>query len=137
VSMLAARGRTARRLRWLRHRECWLVSLGSTGTLALVPDGSRWRVLRLHGAKHEQLASGVDLGYAHGIAQDYVRAAGAQALAAPYARWRANPMNGAQANLLRRLGIIAPEGATKGEASDLITVAKAAQLLDRLADQAA
>ena len=65
VSMLAARRRTARRLRWLRHRECWLVSLGSTGTLALVPDGSRWRVLRLHGAKHDQLASGVDLGYAH------------------------------------------------------------------------
>ena len=137
VSMLAARRRTARRLRWLRHRECWLVSLGSTGTLALVPDGSRWRVLRLQGAKHDQLASGVDLGYAHGIAEDYVRAAGAQALAAPYARWRANPMNGAQANLLRRLGITAPEGATKGEASDLITVAKAAQLLDRLADQAA
>ena len=137
VSMLAARRRTARRLRWLRHRECWLVSLGSTGTLALVPDGSRWRVLRLQGGKHDQLASGVDLGYAHGIAEDYVRAAGAQALAAPDARWRSNPMNGAQANLLRRLGITAPKGATKGEASDLITVAKAAQLLDRLADQAA
>lgn len=137
VSMLAARRRTARRLRWLRHRECWLVSLGSTGTLALVPDESRWRVLRLQGGKHEQLASGVDLGYAHGISQDYVRAAGAQALAAPNARWRANPMNGAQANLLRRLGITAPEGTTKGDASDLITVAKAAQLLDRLADQAA
>jgi superfamily II DNA or RNA helicase len=73
VSMLAARRRTARRLRWLRHRECWLVSLGSTGTLALVPDGSRWRVLNLQGAKHDQLASGVDLGYAHGIAEDYVR----------------------------------------------------------------
>jgi hypothetical protein len=65
VSMLAARRRTARRLRWLRHRECWLVSLGSMGTLALVPDGSRWRVLRLHRNGHEQLAGGVDLGYAH------------------------------------------------------------------------
>ena len=137
VSMLAARRRTARRLRWLRHRECWLVSLGAMGTLALVPDGSRWRVLRLQGSKHDQLASGVDLGYAHGIAEDYVRAAGAQALAAPYARWRANPMNGAQANLLRRLGITAPEGATKGEASDLITIARAAQLLDRLGEHAA
>ena len=107
------------------------------GTLALVPDGSRWRVLRLQGSKHDQLASGVDLGYAHGIAEDYVRAAGAQALAAPHARWRANPMNGAQANLLRRLGITAPEGATKGEASDLITIARAAQLLDRLGEHAA
>ena len=28
VSMLAGRRRTGRRLRWLRHRECWLVSLG-------------------------------------------------------------------------------------------------------------
>ena len=137
VSMLAARRRTARRLRWLRHRECWLVSLGAMGTLALVPDGSRWRVLRLQGSKHDQLASGVDLGYAHGIAEDYVRAAGAQALAAPYARWRAKPMNVAQANLLRRLGITAPEGATKGEASDLITIARAAQLLDRLGEHAA
>jgi superfamily II DNA or RNA helicase len=137
VSMLAGRRRTGRRLRWLRHRECWLVSLGSAGTLALVPDGSRWRVLRLQGGKHDQLASGVDLGYAHGIAEDFVRAAGAQALAAPHARWRTSPMNEAQANLLRRLGITAPEGATKGEASDLITIARAAQLLDRLVERAA
>jgi superfamily II DNA/RNA helicase len=137
VSMLAARRRTARRLRWLRHRECWLLSLGAVGTLALVPDRSRWRVLTLQGSKHDQLASGVDLGYAHGIAEDYVRAAGAEALAAPYARWRTNPMNGAQANLLRRLGITAPEGATKGEASDLITIARAAKLLDLLAEHAA
>jgi superfamily II DNA or RNA helicase len=65
VGMFAARRRAARRLRWLRHRECWLVSLGSVGTLALVPDGQRWRVLRLLAGKHEQLAGGVDLGYAH------------------------------------------------------------------------
>ena len=54
-------------------------------------------MLRLHRDGHEQLAGGVDLGYAHGIAEDYVRAAGAQALAAPHARWRGKPMNGAQA----------------------------------------
>ena len=41
------------------------------------PDGERWRVLRLHRDGHEQLAGGVDLGYAHGIAEDFVRAAGA------------------------------------------------------------
>jgi superfamily II DNA/RNA helicase len=57
VSMLAARRPTARRLRWLRHSECWLVSLGAMGTLALVPDGSRWRVLRLQGSEHDQLAA--------------------------------------------------------------------------------
>jgi hypothetical protein len=73
----------------------------------------------------------------HGIAEDYVRAAGAQALAAPHARWRGQPMNAAQAGLLRRLGVAPPDGMTKGEASDLITVARAAAVLDRLASQAA
>jgi hypothetical protein len=46
-------------------------------------------------------------------------------------------MNDAQAALLRRLGITPPEHATKGEASDLITVARGAALLDRHARQAA
>jgi superfamily II DNA or RNA helicase len=133
VRMFEARRRRARKVRWLRHRECWLVSVGSAGTLALIPDANRWRVLRLTGGKHEQLAAGVDLGYAHGIAEDYVRAAGAQALATPYARWRGKPMNGAQARLLRQLGVTPADGITKGEASDLITVAKAAAVLDRLA----
>ncbi len=64
VRMLAPRHR-ARRLRWLRHRECWLVAIGRAGTLALVPDGERWTVIRLHRDGHEQLAAGVDLGYAH------------------------------------------------------------------------
>jgi superfamily II DNA or RNA helicase len=137
VSLLGRRQPRARRLRWLRHRECWLLSLGSAGTLALVPDGQRWRVLRLHAGKHEQLAGGVDLGYAHGIAEDVVRASGAEPLAAPHARWRGQPMNAAQAGLLRRLGVTPPEGASKGEASDLITVARATELLDRLASEAA
>ncbi len=137
VSMLAARRQRPRRLRWLRHNECWLVSLGKAGTLALVPDGQRWRVLRLHRNGHEQLAGGVDLGYGHGIAEDYVRAAGAQALAAPYARWRGKPMNGAQAGELRRLGVTPRDGVTKGEASDLITVARAAAALERLSRRAA
>ena len=135
VSMLAARRQRARRLRWLQHNECWLVSLGNAGTLALVPDGQRWRVLRLHRDGHEQLAGGVDLGYAHGIAEDYTRAAAAQALAAPNARWRQKPMTDAQVGLLRRLGIIPREKMTKGDASDLITVARAARQLERIVDR--
>jgi hypothetical protein len=73
----------------------------------------------------------------HGIAEDYVRHSGALRLADASARWRRAPMNDAQASPLRRLGITAPEGATKGQASDLITVARGAALLDRLARQAA
>ena len=58
-------------------------------------------------------------------------------LADASARWRRAPMNDAQEGLLRRLGITPPEGASKGEASDLITVARGAALLDRLARRAA
>ena len=93
--------------------------------------------MRVERDRVERLAVDVDLAYAHGIAQDYVRHTGATQLADASARWRQTPMNDAQAALLRRLGITPPPGATKGQASDLITVARGAALLDRLARQAA
>jgi hypothetical protein len=58
-------------------------------------------------------------------------------LADASARWRRAPMSDAQAGLLRRLGIRAPDGATKGDASDLIALAQGARQLDRLTRRAA
>ena len=75
----------------------------------------------------------VDLGYAHGIAEDHVRALGAHRLADPRAAWRRAPMSGAQATALGRLGVALPERATKGEASDLIALAQGARRLQALA----
>jgi hypothetical protein len=66
-----------------------------------------------------------------------VRQTGALRLADASARWRRAPMNEAQASLLRRLGITPPDGASKGEASDLIALAREAALLDSLTRQAA
>jgi hypothetical protein len=129
--------RSKRNLRWLHHGRYWLVSIGQAGLLALAPAGERWTVLRLDGDRIERLAVDVELGYAHGIAEDYVRQSGAIRLADPSARWRRAPMNDAQASLLRRLGITPPDRASKGEASDLITLARGAALLDRLHRQAA
>jgi len=134
---LLGRRRRARKLHWLRHDRYWLLSLGQAGLLALAPSRDRWTVVRLHRGRAERLASDVDLGYAHGIAEDYTRQADAMRLVDASALWRRDPMNDAQADLLRRLGITPPDGATKGEASDLITVARAAALLDRLAQRAA
>ena len=136
VQLLGRRGR-ARKLSWLRHGPYWLLSIGQGAVLALAPAGERWTVLRVERERVERLAVDVDLGYAHGIAQDYVRHVGASQLANASARWRQAPMNDAQAKLLRRLGITPPEGATKGQASDLITVARGAALLDGLARQSA
>ena len=137
VQLLGRRRRRERKLSWLRHGPYWLLSIGQGGLLALGPAGERWSVVRLDRDRIERLAVDVDLGYAHGIAEDYVRQSGAIGLADASARWRHAPMNDAQAGLLRRLGITPPEGASKGEASDLITVARGAALLDRLARRAA
>jgi ATP-dependent helicase IRC3 len=136
VRLLGQRGRE-RKLGWLRHGPHWLLSIGHGAVLALAPAGERWTVMRVERDRVERLAVDVDLAYAHGIAQDYVRHTGATQLADASARWRQAPMNDAQAALLRRLGITPPPGATKGQASDLITVARGAALLDRLARQAA
>ena len=126
-----------RKLSWLRHGPYWLQSIGQGALLALVSAGERWSVVRLDQDRIERLAVDVELAYAHGIAQDYVRQTGAIGLADASARWRHAPMNDAQAGLLRRLGVTPPDGATKGHASDLITVARAAAMLDRLTRQAA
>jgi len=137
VQLLGRRRRRERKLCWLRHGRYWLLSIGQGAVLALAPGGERWSVVRLDRDRIERIAVDVDIGYAHGIAEDYVRQSGAMGLADASARWRRAPMNDAQEGLLRRLGITPPEGASKGEASDLITVARGAALLDRLARRAA
>jgi superfamily II DNA or RNA helicase len=135
VGLLGPRRRN--RLHWLRHDGSWLLSAGQGTLIALVPAGARWSVVRLDRDGEQQLARGVDLGYAHGIAEDYVRARGTLRLADPRAAWRRAPMSDAQASLLRRLGVPVPAQATKGEASDLIALAQAARRLAQRATRAA
>jgi len=136
VSVLGPRRRD-RRLHWLRHERFWLLSAGHGVMLALAPmrngAGERWAVIRLNPDGHEIVTRDVDLGYAHGIAEDHVRALGASRLADPRAAWRRAPMSGAQATALGRLGVALPERATKGEASDLIALAQGARRLRALA----
>ena len=89
VSVLGPRHRD-RRLHWLRHERFWLLSAGHGAMLALAPmrdsGGERWAVIRLDRDRHEIVARDVDLGYAHGIAEDHVRALGAHRLADPAPR---------------------------------------------------
>ncbi|MGA2927684.1 MAG: DEAD/DEAH box helicase [Solirubrobacteraceae bacterium] len=120
-----------RRLRWLRHSEHWLLAAGQV-VIALTPTGDRWSVLALDRDSVRQLASDVELAYAHGIAEDYVRHVGATALADPNARWRQAPITPAQASRLRRLGVTPPDGTTKGQASDMIAVHEGARRLKQL-----
>lgn len=73
------------------------------------------------------LATGQNLGYAQGIAEDYVRRVGATSLAAAEAPWRTALMTPMQSLMLSQLGVNVqqlPANFSKGEASNLITVKK-------------
>jgi Helicase conserved C-terminal domain len=132
VSVLGPRARD-RPMHWLHHERFWLLSAGQGTILALGPmrdrDGDRWAVVRLDRDRHQILARDVDLAYAHGIAEDHVRALGAHRLANPHAAWRRTPISDAQTQILRRLHIPIPDRATKGDASDLIALAQGARRL--------
>ena len=63
-----------------------------------------------------------------GVAEAYAKEAGAGAFINPNARWRQNPATEPQLAYMRALGIrVPPEGVSKGEAQQLIAVAKAAR----------
>jgi hypothetical protein len=140
VSVLGPRARD-RPMHWLRHDRFWLLPAGQGTILALGPmrnrNGDRWAVVRLDRDRHQILARDIDLAYAHGIAEDHVRNMGAHRLADPHAAWRRAPISDAQAQTLRRLGVLVPEQATKGDASDLIALAEGARRLQTLMRQRA
>lgn len=76
----------------------------------------------------EALARGLDLGYAQGLAEDYVRQAGASALNNPRAAWRRKEPSEAALKFARRLGARVPDGVSAGELSELIDRAKAGRV---------
>ena len=94
------------------------------------PAGERRSAVRVGHDEIDPL--GVDFADGHGIAEDYVRHIGATAFADPNARWRRAQITPAQAARLRRLGVTAPDGATKGQASDLIALHEGARRLKQL-----
>ena len=98
------------------------------GSLVLRQRENAWDVLHL--PEHDPpgiLATGLDLGYAQGLAEDRAVALGAGALVAREAAWRLQPPTDKQLWRLRRLGIPRSAATTKGQATDLITAAEAAR----------
>lgn len=85
---------------------------------------NRWsvRFKTRHGG-HVTLRDHLDLGYAQGFAEDYVREQGASPLTNPQAAWRTTPAAEEQLNVLRRARIPFAANITKGEASDMIAAA--------------
>lgn len=111
-------------LQWLGISEDLYVLPIPKGHVALQREGDRWGAFSFLDNKKEALGGDLELTWAQGVAEDYVRSVGATWLD-PMARWRNASPSAAQTRLLRRLGVPIPEGCTRGQASDLITTQQA------------
>lgn len=129
----------ARAFAWVASGSRFSLSLGDQGMVALEPNPERpelWDVLhvrtvqrgeRYFGGRRvpqyvedrKRLFVGLDMGYATGAAEDYVRKAGAAILSRRDAAWRKRPPTEKQAVLLRKWGLWR-DGLTAGDASDVI-----------------
>jgi ATP-dependent helicase IRC3 len=113
-----------RALRWVQTRQgAWVLSLGTQhGTLRLRTDGpDTWQVVQVRrDADPVLLGDTLPLPYAQGLAEDYARHLGVARLVEAEAPWRQQPATEKQTALLRKLGLAARVGLTKGEAADLL-----------------
>lgn len=115
---------------WVATRTGRFVLPTGDGTLVLRPQfGDHWDVLHVpRGAQPIILAEHLTLGFAQGLAEEQVRVRGAQILVSRDAAWRREPPTTKQRYLLRCLGVSSKGITTKGEASDAISAAQAAEV---------
>jgi len=122
--------------RWQRtYGGHWFVAAPGDRFITVIPSlsgGDDWDVISVHRSyigESDWIAQGVsEIGYAmaHGegvISQDL-------GYAKRQATWRKKPASEAQRWRVRRNGLVLPEGASSGEASDLINIAEASRRLD-------
>lgn len=111
-------------IQWVLARPgTWAMDIGEE-TLILQVDGATntWGFYVVKGRGRQCLASGLDLGYAMGQAEDYARRSPGQAmkLISKDAGWRGRLPSEGQIKILTQWGI-PTAGLTRGEASDHIT----------------
>jgi superfamily II DNA or RNA helicase len=116
-----------KRLAWTQvELNAFSLPAGEQGAVSIVgqPDGT-YRVIQFgRDRSRNEIASGLDIGYAQGVAEQFVMEAEAKQLANPSARWRGQPATEKQRETLDKMRLTYdPETITKGEASALITQA--------------
>jgi hypothetical protein len=89
-------------------------------------------VVERAGRRNTTLSAGLELAWAQGIGEEYVRSHGGDSdrIAASDAPWRRKAPSEAQIRQLRKLGLEVP--ATRGEASDALTAAYGARDMGKL-----
>ncbi|MHB1525034.1 MAG: DEAD/DEAH box helicase [Candidatus Dormibacteria bacterium] len=102
----------------------YVLPLPNDGHVALTKSDDSWSAYVWQSGKTTVLGTDLALTWAQGIAEDHVRANGGGWLADPTARWRNAAPSGAQMSLLHRMGVPIPAECTRGQASDMITMAR-------------
>ncbi len=104
----------------------YVLSTGDGLLIMSSRDLQQWRVEHVDQDRQRHVvAMDLDLGFAQGRAEDYARSLGADILMNREASWRRAPASPGQLDALRRCRVPIRPGLTKGEASDLITLAVA------------
>ena len=109
--------------RWVVSGDTMVLAAGPGDDIFLLPAGEgKYRVLlKSKDGQTELTESPLDVGYAQGVAEDYVRARKKRiGFASKNALWRMQKATEKQINLLIKLGHKGPIPVTAGEVSDLI-----------------
>lgn len=133
---------TRRQVRWIEAAGGWAMPAEKGTVVCLQTAPGRWSAQYLrYRAAPQMLVEDVELGYAQGAAEDFLREQGSHKLADQQATWRteARPATDVQRSTLWKLGLRKASRdteLTKGDASDLITAAMAKKDLERAAGAA-
>src|SRR6266516_91237 len=101
--------------------DCDPTRLAQQSVLAILDGPETWQVVQVRrDAEPVRLGDTLPLPYAQGLAEDYARHLGVARLVEAEAPWRQQPATEKQTALLRKLGIAAHAGLTKGEAAGLL-----------------
>lgn len=118
-------------LHWVHIGARWVMSLDDSEMLVLDPiDDKHWRVIVMAQHSYRPLARRMDLGYAQGTAEEFIRHRKVGQLVNKDAPWRREGVSEGQRSKLRHLGVTA-EPTNRGHAADLITEAIAVERLRR------
>lgn len=113
------------RLRWLPVDDGAMVLLGGeAGNVFLVQVERGWRAVTTSraGQRRDLAGQPLQIGYAQGVAEDWIRQQGKVGLTNRSASWRSKPMSQGQEEVAQRYGIAVSPDMTQGEASDLMTI---------------
>ncbi len=108
---------------WQSLKDVLILQASPTQKIFLVPTkANKYRVtLRESGVAEKVLAEELPLGYAQGVAEDFVRERRLESFAAKDAPWRGKPASAAQRALIRGFGLAVPDDLTQEAASEMIS----------------